>query len=220
MASNNPLRVACVILLCVWMVSCDSGGGSKSAPAKKTPPDVGSNDINTVLCIGDSITQGGCAPAGAPYPARLGALSGKRVLNAGVCGEESVETAARAPRLLRAKHPGYMCLLIGANDATVQYRPNPGALGDNVRSIIRAAKAQKTVPLVATLLPMYREHRIYNGNADKMSAIIRTVIAEEGATLVDLRQEFGTDDTLLQIDGLHPTDAGTQIIAAAFNDKL
>ena len=43
---------------------------------------------------------------------------------------------------------------------------------------------------------------------------------EEGAKLVDLQEEFGTDRSLIQEDGLHPSDSGTQIIAASFNDKI
>lgn len=238
-----------LLLLCAWMSSCDGGGsGNKSssktpatnAPASTTPtntvpatnpyhrpkpysgppPNVGSNDINKVICIGDSITEGTCAPAGAPYPSRLASLCGKTVVNAGVCGEKSAATATRAPGLLAAEQPGYMCLLIGANDATIQNNPNPSLVGNNVRTIIRAAKAQQTVPIVGTLLPMYRDHSIYNNNASRISDVIRQVVREEGAILVDLQGEFWTDDSLIQNDGIHPTSMGTQIIAAAFNDRI
>ena len=208
------LRIFTVAVLCTWFVSCDGGGGKTAAP----PPDVGNNDINTVVCIGDSITQGECVPAGAPYPARLAGLNGKNCINSGVCGERTAATLGRAPGVLQSSRPGFMCLLIGANDAIFSY--DPGTVGENIRAIIQAAKAQKTVPLVATLLPMYAGHAVYDGDADAISVVIRQVVMEEGATLVDLRMEFGTDQTLLQADGLHPSDSGTQLIAMAFNDKI
>jgi lysophospholipase L1-like esterase len=135
-----------------------------------------------------------------------------------VCGEQSETTAGRAPGELASDRPGYLCLLIGANDAI--HGNDQNAVGENIRSIIQAAKAQKTVSLVATLTPMYGEHAIFNGGADVISSVIRTVVKEEGAILVDLEKEFGTDQTLLQYDGLHPSDSGTQLIALSFYDKM
>jgi lysophospholipase L1-like esterase len=42
----------------------------------------------------------------------------------------------------------------------------------------------------------------------------------EGVALVDLQGEFGEGAGLLIGDGLHPNDAGNQLIALAFNDAL
>ncbi len=211
------LRIIGLLLLCAWMASCDGGGGGDSG---SKAPDVGSNDVNTVLCVGDSITRGTCAPAGDPYPARLAALSGKRVYNEGVCGAFSKETANRAPGHLRARKPGYICILVGANDATVPGDVNYVGLKENIRYIIQSARAQKTIPIVATLLPMAGVHSLYRGRANHMSDDIRSLAAEENVALVDLLAEFGNDESLLQPDGLHPSDMGTQIMAAAFNDKI
>ena len=201
--------LALVVALC---------GCENNKSASTPPPDFGNNFTNVVLCIGDSITQGECVPAGAPYPARLAALTGKNVINSGICGERTGATVDRAPGELASDKPAYLCLLIGANDALFDYDPN--TVGEHIRTIIRVAMAQKTVPLVGTLLPMYGPHGVYGGNATAMSAVIRTVVAQEGAVLVDLEAEFGTDETLLQDDGLHPSDSGNQLIALSFNDKI
>lgn len=206
------VRVVVLAAFSLWFCSCEGGGGGGGSD------DVGDNDKNTIVCIGDSITQGKCAPAGAPYPSRLAGLSGKNVINAGVCGERSFDTAPRAPGVLAKHKPGYMCLLIGANDAS--FGDDPVAVGEDVRSIIQAAKAQKTIPLVATLLPTYDPHGYSDNAGRKISDIIRSVAKEEGARLVDLRAEFGSDRSLIQDDGLHPSDSGTQLIALSFNDKI
>ena len=195
------------------LAACEADGGGGSST-----PDVGSNDINTVVCLGDSITEGECVPAGAPYPARLGGLSGKSVVNQGSCGEKSGSGAARADGVLDKYKPGYICILYGANDAIFD-RPTADVVA-NIRSIVQSAKANQTVPLVATLLPMYDGHAFANGNAKDISAGIRQMASEEGARLVDLEAEFGDDRSLLQEDGLHPSDSGTQLIALAFNDKI
>jgi lysophospholipase L1-like esterase len=94
------------------------------------------------------------------------------------------------------------------------------SVGEDIRSIIQAAKAQKTIPLVATLTPTYGPHGYSNGQCIKISSVIREVVKEEKAILVDLEKEFGSDPSLIQDDGLHPSDSGTQLIALSFNDKI
>lgn len=207
------LRFGWVAVLALGLLAgCDGGGGGGGSA------DVGDNDANTVLCLGDSITQGRCAPAGAPYPSRLADLSGKNVVNAGVCGERIESTAARAPGLLAKNKPGYLCVLIGANDAS--FGTDAFGFGEDLRGIIQAAKAQKTVVLVGTITPTVGPHAYSNGGVDDLNAVIRQVVKEEGAKLVDINKEFGGDPALLQDDGLHPNDAGTQLIALAFNDRI
>lgn len=210
---SGILRAAATALCACALLSCNNNNDSSNDTL-----DVGDNDINTVVCIGDSITQGQCAPAGAPYPSRLGALSGKSVVNSGVCGEESPATANRAPGVLAKYKPGYMCLLVGANDAS--NGEDPTMVSENIRSIIHAARAQKTVPIVATLTPTFGSHEWSNDQCKKISAAIRQVASEEGVRLVDLEKEFGSDASLVQDDGLHPSDSGTQLIALSFNDKI
>lgn len=52
------------------------------------------------------------------------------------------------------------------------------------------------------------------------SDAIRQLAKDEGIKLADLNKEFGTDRSLLQPDGLHPSDAGNQLMAMVFNDKI
>lgn len=205
-------RLSCVLVLGSFLAACEDDGGGSSTP------DVGDNDINTVVCLGDSITEGECVPAGPPYPSRLAGLSGKNVINQGSCGEKSGSGASRAGGVLDRYSPGYMCILYGANDAIFD-RPTEDVV-NNIRAIVQACKANQTVPIVGTLLPMYDGHAFAAGSARDISAGIRTMAKEEGARLVDLEAEFGDDRSLLQADGLHPSDAGNQLIALAFNDAI
>ena len=96
-------------------------------------------------------------------------------------------------------------------------RDTDNTLG-NIRAMVQAAKANKTVPILATLLPMIEGHAIYDSVAGRISAGIRDIASSEGVTLVDLNAEFSDPASLLISDGLHPNDAGNQVIAAAFND--
>lgn len=213
---NQPtalIRVLLAATAALWLASCDGGGGGSSDSGS---PDNGNSGV--VVCIGDSITEGRSAPAGAPYPARLAGLCGKTVINAGRGGAKSGRVAADSPAIIAKHHPGYVCLMIGANDAVAAA---PGSyVAENVRRVIQAAKAEGSRILVGTVTPTFGPHGYSNDNVDEINAAIRAVVKDEGARLVDVNAEFGTDKSFLQSDGLHPSDSGTQLIAMAFNDKL
>ena len=58
-----------------------------------------------------------------------------------------------------------------------------------------------------------------------LNPLIRQLASESGVTLVDVAAAFGGDgpldnSSLLGTDGLHPTEAGYQVIAGAFFEKL
>lgn len=212
---NSTWRWLTVTVLASAIVSffsaCDDGGGGGK-------PDVGDNDINTVLCIGDSITDGECVPDGASYPSRLSDMAKKKVINAGSCGEKSSGGEARIGALLARHNPGYVCILYGANDAIFGH--STGSLISNLRGMIAACKANKSIPIIATLTPMRDGHAFANGTASDYSDAIRLLAKEEKVRLADLRKEFGDNRDFIQADGLHPSDSGTQLIALTFNDKI
>lgn len=206
------LILAALAGLVIFPACNDSGGGDS------TPKDFGDNDPNVVVAIGDSITEGRCVPAGAPWPSRLGSLSGKNVINEGRCGERSAGGAARIAGVLSSRKPGYVLINYGANDAIFGH--TSGTLAYHIRVMVQAAKANKTVPLVGTVLPMYDSHAFAAGKVPEYNSAIKQVCKEEGVRMVDVNKEFGDERSFLQGDGLHPSDSGTQLIALSFNDKL
>jgi lysophospholipase L1-like esterase len=181
--------------------------------------DFGDNDRNKVVALGDSITQGFvCDDETKSYPTRIAEITGLTVINAGKSGERSSDAAARARRVLDSNKPGFLLVLTGHNDAI--FGRDPDAVINNIRSIINSARDRKTVPIVATLVPIGAPRRFATGPAREYSARIRQLAAELDVELVDLEKEFGDAAASLQCDGLHPNDAGSAIIAAAFADKL
>ncbi|MFO7582906.1 arylesterase [Guyparkeria sp.] len=92
------------LLVALLVTGC--GGGSLEPLA---PGDV-------ILAFGDSLTEGVGASADTSYPARLAALSGHTVVNAGVSGETTAEGLERLPAVLDETDPGLMILLLGGND--------------------------------------------------------------------------------------------------------
>ena len=69
-----------------------------------------------ILAFGDSLTAGVGAKSGSAYPDALQALTGRRVVNAGVSGETTAGGVARLPSVLEAVGPDLVMLMEGGND--------------------------------------------------------------------------------------------------------
>ncbi len=186
----------------------DSGGGD----------DVGDNNPDLVICVGDSITQGFRCD-GAPYPTQLAAMCGKTVRNFGIGGARAGAGASRIKSQLSCK-PGYVCIMYGSNDAIKGGRSSAAAVQESLRAIIAACKDNQSIPIVATIPPMVRGHDFFAGAVPVINEAIRSVAKEEGARLVDVNKAFGDGEAYLGIDGLHPNAAGAQIIAECFSGEL
>ncbi|HBA84298.1 MAG TPA: hypothetical protein DCZ95_09420 [Verrucomicrobia bacterium] len=192
-----------------FWTGCEDGGGHDY--------DFGSNDPNRVCCFGDSITGDVNYSGVNPYPSELAAMRpDKTVVNNGRGGESSSGGAGRVGRILKSK-PGYLLILYGANDV-INSTPHSRTIS-NLRSILVNAKMNKTVPILATCLPMGKSRSIFNGSVQELNAQIRQLANEEGVGLADLESEFAGSFDLLP-DGLHPNSAGNVIIAMAFADFI
>lgn len=187
-----------------FFAGCEDGGGGHD--------DVGDNNPDLVICVGDSITQGyNCD--GAPYPSVLASMTQKTCINNGTGGQESSGGVSKVQAALSRK-PGYICILYGANDAICG--GGAGSAGENIRAMISKCKANKTIPIVGTTPPMIGEHGVYDGAARSINAAIKRVAGEEGVKCVDIYAAFGTAEAYLTGDGLHPNAAGAQLIAKCF----
>lgn len=145
------------------------------------PDGIAGNDSNTVVCLGDSITASG-------YPNDLASMTGKNVINAGHSGEESGGGASRVDGVLDQYHPAYLCILYGAND--VRNGVPSQRTKANLQSIINAARAKNTIPIIGTLTPMSGDFDQFEGDARALSAQIRSLAAGSSTALADLDSAF------------------------------
>jgi lysophospholipase L1-like esterase len=191
-----------------------------------TPHDFGDNDSNLIVAMGDSITWGVDTT---PYPEYLAQFLGKTVANEGVSGEHAYEGRVRVDGVLANYKPGVLLILYGAND--LFHGLSAEEIVADLRYMVRAAIASKTIPVLATLTPMVRSHSIFDGGAKHVNIQIRSMASSEGARLVDLERVFGNRDAdadpyvldandYLQWDGVHPNEEGSRQIALAFLDVL
>ncbi|MBT3294349.1 MAG: SGNH/GDSL hydrolase family protein [Verrucomicrobia bacterium] len=213
------------IVTVLLVAGCEDG--ATSVPAVVLPShDFGDNDPDLYVAMGDSITKG---IGVAPYPAMLADLILKTVINEGISGEHAYEGAARVGAMLMQYKPGYLLILYGAND--IVHRESTEDIVEDLRQIVNAARDVKAVPVLATLTPMVRSHRGFQGPVLALNARIRSLAVAEDILLVDLEAVFDSfdddedpydldEDDLLQRDGLHPNETGNLEIALAFEAGL
>lgn len=186
----------------------------------------------TFMAFGNSITEGKTAfgAISNSYPVQLARMLTSRygaqtitVLNRGFGGEHTTQGADRLPDDLSAFRPDVLLLEEGVNDLaggeTAQILP----MIDALRDMIRTAKAQRVQVFLATLLPV-------RANSTKTSAHlviveantrIRQLALSENVRLVDLYVGFaGSPDPYIDVDGLHPTEAGYGRIAELFFEAI
>lgn len=195
--------------VCLFIGCNDSGDGGGWDGT-----DFGDNNINVVTAMGDSITAYG----NPPYPSILAGMIGKTVINRGQGGAKSSSGADQVASALAADQPAFLLILYGANDVIHGYSHD--SVIANLRTMISAARANQTVPILATLTPMSGSHVLWAGDASALSDEIRSLASQEQVSLADLEKAFGSDPTLISDDGLHPSQAGYEKIAEVFADIL
>lgn len=205
------IRSVSLVLGIVFCAGC-GGGGPTSGLQNKDP---GENDVGLVAAFGDSITLGNRCEC-TPYPARVQAMTDKTVVNAGVSGSQATENVERTRAVIRQTRPGFMLILYGHND--IAHGAQIGSIVDALRAMVEICREEHVVPVLATYPEPIGDHAAYAPRELVLNGRIRALAAELGLECVDLELEFAGGENLFIEDGLHPNEAGTQIIAMAFAD--
>jgi lysophospholipase L1-like esterase len=223
--TQSLVRVAALLsiglLPLVLLGSCGGGGGRTTAATPPEPANFGENNPARATAIGDSITEG-TSGGGTPYPARLESLlrgrnAQARVNNRGAGGQTTPDGLSTVNHALATDHPGFLLIMEGTND--VRTGMSVTAAAGNLREMVRRAKANFTVPILATVPPQIGESSRFQDGTMALNGMIRQIATEERVTLADVFFAF-TDASFLQSDGLHPTDKGNQAIAMVFDAAL
>lgn len=185
---------------------------STNLPVSASP--VGSQvNKDLYVAMGDSITQG---DPEADYPDMLSMILGKLVINAGKGGETTDDGIARIHDLLRSFQPGWLLILYGANDAIMSV--DPDITMQNLSTMIDATKANHTIPVLATLTPMFGSHELYQSRVLVLNKRIRSLAAQKNVRLASLDKVI--TEAQMQSDGLHPTAEGLHRIAEVFASTI
>ncbi|HEY3121940.1 MAG TPA: SGNH/GDSL hydrolase family protein [Vicinamibacteria bacterium] len=186
---------------------------------------IGANRPNTYLAFGDSITHGDGSSDEMGYRGRLQQMLQQQLGRATIFdeGQPSSKSAHGADRIgsqLDRYRPAYVLIHYGTNDYNRQGCPPDCQTPENIRIMIRQARAAQTLPFVATIIPVNPDLSP-DGRIQWVASTnerIRTVARDEGAVLVDLYAAFLKETSLpaLFSDHIHPNDRGYTIMATEF----
>ena len=197
MMLNKPFRFYCLFLLLI----CGCG---KEPGLSRLPADA------VILAFGDSLTHGNGASSGESYPAVLERLSGRKVVNAGISGEESAQGLERLPDLLDQYRPQMLILCHGGND--ILRKRGEAAMEENIRRMIVLAQERK-VQIVLLGVP---KPGLFLSSADVYSRIADST----GVVYIEDIIPDVLGDNALKSDSVHPNGDGYRVIAETIYEVL
>lgn len=182
--------------------------------------DFGPNNPNLYVAFGDSITYGsGLGNPGADaYSVKLAGMLNKTVINEGFPGASSGELLDVINNILDDNKPGFLLILAGVNDLIMGYGEDVVAV--NLRIMIQACTDNKTIPVIATLTPVFGSYAGLSSSVDRLNDKIHQISSELGVALVDLNDAFGNNLVYMHTDGLHPNETGHALMAITFYDVV
>lgn len=185
---------------------------------------------NVTVFIGDSVTDCGRLiepPYGDGYVyniANSGRLKGE-IINVGTSGHRLIDLENRWEVDVLAHKPTLVSVAIGINDMWRRYDDNDPTstedFEDRYRRVLKATKAHGNPELVLCepfLLSVREEMNSWREDLDPKIAVVHTMAAEFGSTLVPFDQRFNDiakEMSMLELadDGVHPSKLGHQIMA-------
>ena len=168
------------------------------------PPD------GVIVAFGDSLTTGVGADADDSYPQILARLSKRRVVGAGISGEETTQGLRRLPKVLEEFTPNLLILLQGGND--ILRNRNTQTVKQNLAAMIQLAQS-KDVDVVLIGVP-----------AKKLFSDVAPLypqLAEEfGVVLADDLLSGLLRDNEYKSDPVHLNKKGYRVLAESIHALL
>ncbi len=167
-------------------------------------------DDAVILAFGDSITYGTGAKKSESYPAILESSVNRKVINAGVPGELSMQGLKRLPKLLDKYHPDLLILCHGGND--ILQKEDLAEVESNIRQMIILAE-NRNIPVILLGVPkpglFLNDADLYNNIADNTDV---TFIPNLIAKILS--------DASMKSDPVHPNKTGYREMAFTLADTL
>ncbi|MGH8473082.1 MAG: GDSL-type esterase/lipase family protein, partial [Gammaproteobacteria bacterium] len=169
-----------------------SGCGREVPLPKLVPSDV-------IVAFGDSLTAGTGADApGDAYPAVLGRLIGREVINSGVPGETSADGLRRLPAILDKHRPRLVLLCLGGND--ILRHLDSKQTQSNLTAMVQLAQAGGA----AVVLIGVPDRKVFGGVARYYSEVADALeLPYDGEVMNEVLR-----DARLKSDPVHPNSAG------------
>jgi lysophospholipase L1-like esterase len=166
---------------------------------------------DTILCVGDSLTNGYGAPERESYPNHLRSLTGMHIVKSGINGETSSEGLGRLQGILQEYHPRLTILCYGGNDI-LQKRSLSG-LKQNIKKMISLCQEEGSDVLLISV------PNITLFGLEPLS-LYREISEETGTPLLSGTLSAILEDPSLKSDQIHPNAEGYRKMAEDISQKL
>ncbi len=157
----------------------------------------------TIICFGDSLTEGVGASPGQDYPSLLSRGLGREVINAGVAGETTRDGLKRLDRDVLERNPLLVIVEFGGNDFLQQI--SKAEIFANLDEMIRRIQERGAMVMLVGVQPGLW--------GDAARADFRRIAKAHRAAFLPNILEGILTDSALKSDTLHPNDAGYERIA-------
>jgi len=190
--------------LCLCLLICLAACGDSTKQITQLPDDA------VILAFGDSLTYGTGAEKNESYPVILENTINRKVINAGVPGELSMQGLKRLPKLLEKYQPDLLILCHGGND--ILQRGSHAKTEANIREMIALAE-KKNIPVILLGVPkpglFLSSAKLYANIAESTSVIFMPNLIADVLS-----------DASMKSDSVHPNKAGYREMAFTVANTL
>jgi len=185
--------------------------------------------MKTIICIGDSLTEGTDTPTGHTWPALLSNALNLDVINCGIGGDTTQGMLSRLYPEVIGRKPEFVFIMGGTNDLWWGCEVNTTLA--NLFSMVVQARHHGIAPVIGLPLPVNvaaakagdfsPPQGGYGRFTEKLEALVKELIrhaAESEVAGIDLHRPFLEGNRQVRADlflpdGLHPNKAGHLVIA-------
>ena len=186
-------------------------------------------DGDTLVFLGNSITQGGSHPEG--YISLIELFMGVngysvKIINAGISGHKSNDMLARLEKDVLSHEPDWVSVSCGVNDVWHQFSSQRQGVPleeyrKNMTEIVDRIQKSGAQVLLLTATPIYED---LNSRENQMlkdyNELLRQLAKDKNLVLCDLFSHFAelykqklNDENLLTTDGVHMKPRGNRLMA-------
>ena len=195
---------------------------AQNVTATATATSEAQSELTKIVFLGDSLTAGYGLPQEQAWPEqvhkRLTATGFKiDIINAGVSGDNTANGLARYDWSVGSADADILVLALGANDFLQGVSPKTTRA--NLKSIIERAQAGGLTVILAGIASSQSESS--NLTSNPYASIYPDLAKEHGLSYFpSMLQGVSDRPDLLQADGLHPTEAGVEVMAERFAQHM